>query len=277
VTEKLVFSLNYRNITKADVYIATAVRTAMSLKSNDKKMLKILYMIQGFENWGVTDEKVYETYNYGFKNIVISNWLAERVRSCGAECTLIPNGFDFNYFSLRKPIEGRDRYRVSMLYHSGKRKGCDDGIKALLIVKKKYPQLTAAFFGVPERPDNLPEWIEYYQQPDKETHNNIYNHSAIYLAPSLQEGWGLTVGEAMICGAAVVCTDTLGFKEMVTDGVTGLISPISDPQKLAENMMRLLDDDNLRKQIATAGNTSIQRFTWDKSLETFCELIESKE
>lgn len=44
----------------------------------------------------------------------------------------------------------------------------------------------------------MPGWIEYYRQPDRDTHNRIYNSSSIYLASSLQKGWGLTVGEAMI-------------------------------------------------------------------------------
>lgn len=42
----------------------------------------------------------------------------------------------------------------------------------------------------------MPGWMEYYRQPDRDTHNRIYNSSSIYLASSLQEGWGLTVGEA---------------------------------------------------------------------------------
>ena len=60
----------------------------------------------------------------------------------------------------------------------------------------------------------MPGWMEYYRQPDHDTHNRIYNSSSIYLASSLQEGWGLTVGEAMIYGNAIVCTDTLGFQEV---------------------------------------------------------------
>jgi glycosyltransferase involved in cell wall biosynthesis len=232
-------------------------------------------LIQDFENWGVTEENVYDTYNYGFKNIVISKWLADRVHRCGAECTIIPNGFDFSYFTLRTPIENRNRYSISMLYHLNERKGCADGMDAVCFVKKKYPQLVVTFFGVPERPKDLPEWIEYYQQPDKDTHNRIYNESSIYLAPSRQEGWGLTVGEAMICGAAVVCTDTQGFKEMVVDGVNGLISPVSDSKKLADNIIKLLEDDRLRQELALAGNKSIQKFSWTRSYALLRNMIES--
>lgn len=36
----------------------------------------------------------------------------------------------------------------------------------------------------------MPGWMEYYRQPDHDTHNRIYNSSSIYLASSLQEAWG---------------------------------------------------------------------------------------
>lgn len=210
----------------------------------------------------------------GFKNIVISSWLGNRVKKSGADYTLIKNGFDFNYFKLTNPIETRNPFHISMLYHWSSRKGCDFGLAALKKLKIKYPQLSATFFGTPNPPEDLPEWIEYCQKPDKDTHNRIYNESAIYLAPSLQEGWGLTVGEAMICGCAIVCTDTLGFKEMVVDGENGLIAPIGNAEALADKMESLLKDDCLRQEIAKRGNASIQQFTWDDSYNKLKKLFE---
>ena len=163
-----------------------------------------------------------------------------------------------------------------MLYHKNKLKGCSYGIEALTIVKQRYPQLKALFFGVPERPANLPEWIEYYRTPDCETHNRIYNESAIYLAPSLQEGWGLTVGEALICGAAVVCTEAKGFKEMVTDGETALICPVSNSRALADSIIRLIDNPSLRISMARKGNAAISQFTWDASYDKLKHLLEQE-
>ena len=77
------------------------------------------------------------------------------------------------------------------------------------------PSLEVDLFGVPSAPANLPDWMHYYQTPNKETHNLLYNRAAIYLAPSVIEGWGLTVGEAMMCGQAVVCSDIRGFREIL--------------------------------------------------------------
>jgi glycosyltransferase involved in cell wall biosynthesis len=153
-----------------------------------------------------------------------------------------------------------------MLYHhSSEVKGCNFGLKTLYILKERYPQLKAFFFGVPVRPNNLPSWIEYYRCPDKETHNAIYNQAAIYIAPSLQEGFGLPLGEAMMCGAVVVCTDIGGFSELARNNDTALVSPVKDPVAMANNVSELIEDDNLRYKIADNGYRHIQNYTWEKA------------
>lgn len=273
VTEHLTFSLNKRHMPCTDYYVATAIRTSFYLKEYNIPNENKLYLIQDFENWGLTDQQVFDTYRFGLKNIVISNWLREKVEQSGAKCTLIRNGFDFNYFKLSNSIDFRSPYIVSMLYHNDERKGCKYGIEALYIVKEKYPQLKALFFGFPKRPSHLPDWIEYNRLPDKETHNRIYNTSSIYLAPSLQEGWGLTVGEAMICGNAIVCTNTLGFQEMVTEGKEGLIVPTKDNKALADAIIKLIKHPELRISMAKNAVNTISKFSWDDSFKLFESIL----
>lgn len=276
VKNRLVFSLNQRHVPKADCYVATSLYTAVYLNSYCRDKENDFYLIQDFENWGVSDEFVKKTYRFGFRNIVVSNWLKGRVEDAGAKCTVIPNGFDFDYFRLSIPPEKKERYSVSMLYRDDKRKGSKYGVEALKIVKEKYPQLKARFFGGDPRPEGLPDWIEYHQRPDRATHNKIYNEAAIHLAPSLQEGWGLTVGEAMICGAAIVCTETLGFKEMVTDQETALIAPCGNAGELAKRIIYLFENDDRRIELAKRGIERIRSFTWDASFAKFKNMVDDR-
>lgn len=273
VREHHLFSLNPRLVPETDYYVATARATAFCAKKYDVPDAHKLYLIQGFEAWGFPEEVVYSTYRLGLKNIVISNWLRKKVEGCGAQCTLIRNGFDFNYFRLTRPVDDRSPYTVSMMYSDDKNKGYEYGEEALCRVRERYPQLKVMMFGTPERPADMPGWIEYYRRPDRETHNLIYNSSSIYLAPSLQEGWGLTVGEAMICGNAIVCTDTLGFQEMVTDGKEGLIVPVKNSRALADAMLRLMDNPELRLRMANAAVHTISSFTWEQSFRKFESLL----
>lgn len=266
------FTLFEHNLPESDIVIATAVETAFYLKKYKRKVKKF-YFIQDFEAWAISERKVYETYAFPFTKIVIAPWLKQKVESVGEKAVVVPNGFDFDYFKLYKPIEKRNKLQILMMYHKMERKRCVDSIAALQIVKKKYPQLEIKMFGKPERPKNLSFDFEYYQSPDKETHNQLYNEAAIYIAASSVEGWGLTIGEAMICGCAVACTDNDGFKIMAHDNETALLSPAYDYNKLAENIIRLIEDDELRIGLAKKANESIQQYTWDNSYKKFKEII----
>ena len=255
--------------------VATALRTAYELAAvKSIPEANKYYFIQDFEAWGVSDEVVYESYRLPLKKITIAPWLQERVKRAGQDAVLVPNGFDFEYFKLTTPIEHRCPTEVAMLYHKDDRKRCVDSMAALEIVRKQIPNLHVIMFGTPEKPDNLPKWYTYYQCPDKKTHNEIYNNAAIFVAASKIEGLGLTVGESMICGCAVACTDNGGFSCMVINGETGLLSPVYDVDSLAHNIITLIKDDDLRISLAKAGNEYIQQFTWEKAFNMFCKVIE---
>lgn len=273
VKEHFTLSLNYRHVPKGDIYICTSPYTAMYVKDypTDRKF----YFIQGYENWGnVTDEILRATYHYPLKKIVISGWLKQIISGEEKEpCEVIPNGFDTGYFHASIPIDKKQKYTIAMMHHTMESKGFIYGYKALEIVKKHYPQLRVNLFGAFAQPQGLPSWYTYYQSPDKKTHNKLYNESAIYLGCSNIEGWGLTIGEAMICGAAIVCTNNLGYREMAKDGETALLSPIKDVQGLANNIMRLFENDELRQEIARNGQQFIKQFSQESSYQKLKKVL----
>lgn len=267
VKEVFAFSLNYRHVPESDIYIATSPYTAYYLNKYPIDTQSKFYFIQGYEDWGPGLKGIlFDTYHYSLHKIVIADWLLQMLRNEHNEnAELVPNGFDFTKFSLDIPIRSKNRFSVSMLYHTMERKDCAMGFRALDLLKERYPQLQVNLFGVPDRPEGLPSWYSYYKQPDAALHNRINNESAIYIGTSRTEGWGLTVGEAMICGQAVCCTDNEGYKEMAKDGETALISPVGDSKALADNITRMIEDDELRFRIAETGHRFIQQFTWDTS------------
>ena len=255
--------------------VATAIETAYALNemtfiSDQNKF----YFIQDFEKWnGKTDDDVYNSFRFPLKKIVIAPWLLHEVEKSGATAALVPNGFDFDYFRLTNPIEKRGPYEIAMLYHKDDRKCCCDSIAALKIVKERFPELHITMFGTPEKPE-LPDWFSYYRCPDRQTHNMIYNNASIFVAASSVEGFGLTVGEAMICGCCVVCTDTTGFKMMIQNNETGLLSPVFDVQKLSENITKLIEDNELRIRLAQNGSSYIKQFTWQNAFALFKSAVE---
>ena len=265
--------LSYYFIHKSDYIFATGWETAVFLNGYHSNSIKKYYLIQSFEDWCGPREKVEATWKYPMKKVVISPWLKDIADRMGEESYLIENGFDFESFHLMNSIENRNKFSVIMLYHEWELKGSKVGIKALEIVKIKKSQLRAILFGTPEPPKNLPEWITYHQSPPNLC--KLYNTAAIYLGTSSCEGFSLTVGEAMQCGCATVCTDIGGYKVVAEHGVTALLSPIGDAECLAKNIIRFLEDDGLRIKIARNGYDKIKEFTWERAYNKLKDLIET--
>jgi len=261
------FSL--RDYTDAKI-IATAVETAMELNTmHSIPNANKFYFIQDFEAWNVSEKTVYASYRFPMKKIAIAPWLQKKVESTGEKAELIPNGFDFDYFTLSMAIENRDPHEIALLYHKDDRKRCEDAMKALAIVKQHIPKLHVTMFGVPEPPADLPDWYTYHRQPSKALHNSIYNNVAIFVAASKAEGMALPPAEAMICGAALCCTDIGGFHLYAIHNKTALLSPVFDTEALAKNILRLINDNGLRIKLARAGNEYIRQFTWERAFESF--------
>lgn len=93
-------------------------------------------------------------------------------------------------------------------------------------------------------------------------------HAADVLAfPSVNEGWGLAVLEALAAGLPTVVTDIPVFREYLTDGEGVLLAPPSDPTALAEALSAILTDRSLAARLSAAGPAVARRFPWSESAE----------
>jgi glycosyltransferase involved in cell wall biosynthesis len=262
-------SLAERYISDTDVIVATSWETAEIVANYTRTKGRLFYLIQGLEIWYGRQERVYATWKMPFRKIVISEWLREIATGLGETAILIPNGLDFQQFGVDKMPQDRNGVQCMMSYSPIVWKGSVDGLEALSIVKKEVPDLRAILFGVTNPPSHLPDWIEYYRRPEQVTLRGLYNQASIFIAPSWSEGWGLTPSEALMCGAAVVATDVGGHREFAFHEQTALVNPPKNPSLLAANIVRLIREPELRIALAKQGNTYIQRFTWEKSVDNF--------
>jgi glycosyltransferase involved in cell wall biosynthesis len=266
--------LQRRYFPDADAVFATAWETASPVLNLPRSKGVKFYLIQHYETWDGSKDKVDATWLFPMHKVVISQWLCDIGRRLGCEeVRRIPNGIDHNRYRLLHPISSRPK-RVAMVFHQADWKGCPDGLRALGIVRNQHPDLRVALFGTPQRSDSIPEWVEYFQNPpQEEIVNGIYNGSSIYLCSSWAEGFGLPPAEAMACGCAVASTDCGGVREFAEHEVTALLSPPRDPEALARDVNRLLDDDALRQRLAAAGQERIQSFTWERSADQLEQFI----
>ena len=110
-------------------------------------------------------------------------------------------------------------------------------------------------------PDEVRERVEFAGFLEPAELLKKYQESTVCVFPSRWEGFGLVAAEAMACGKPVVVSDTPGFREIVSDGVTGLFAKSEDAQALAASINMLLGDSQLRQTLGTAAREiAVTRF-----------------
>ncbi len=98
----------------------------------------------------------------------------------------------------------------------------------------------------------------------------LYSAADLFVFPSLYEGFGLPVLEAMACGVPVVCSNTSSLPEVAGDAAL-LVDP-TDVRALAAAMERALTDQALRATLRARGLERARRFTWEEAARRTLEV-----
>lgn len=269
IEKRGIYTIDDASILDGDYIVATAVETSRPISCLSSSKGKKYYLIQGFENWGLSDEEVRATYKLGMTNIVVSNWLKKLV-SEESDAYLISNPVDTSVF-YNEHTE-RQKNTVAVLYHESAEKGFRDAWSALTIVKKQIPDLYVQAFGVYKNP-GFPSWVHYTKHATQSQLRSIYNSCEAMVCASRFEGFGLTGLEALACGCPLISTDYIGVHEYAVDGENALLSPVQNPELLAENIVRVLNNESLRLSLGHEGEMRAQTLSWDSAVDTFINLL----
>ncbi len=91
----------------------------------------------------------------------------------------------------------------------------------------------------------------------------LYNAAAVFVLPSLCEGFGLPILEAMACGTPVVASAAGSLPEVIGD--TGLLCNVGDPAAFRKAIERILHDPELRATLRERGLKRAEQFSWEES------------
>jgi glycosyltransferase involved in cell wall biosynthesis len=95
----------------------------------------------------------------------------------------------------------------------------------------------------------------------------IMQKSDIYVSTSLQEGFGISVCEAMSCELPIVAFDADGVRDVVTPDC-GFLTPIGNVDQLVDKVELLIRDKALRRQMGVRSRQRVlKEFTWEKAAE----------
>lgn len=108
------------------------------------------------------------------------------------------------------------------------------------------------------------------------SHDNLpqyYNKLKLLVIPSYTEGLPNVMIEAMACGTPVLATSVGGVPDVIKDNETGFIMENNNPQCIADNILRVLDDRELERITKNALNLVEKDFTFEKAVEMFKEVL----
>jgi hypothetical protein len=262
-------SLREKYIPDADIVVATWWQTAYPVAEYSTKKGKKFYFVQDYEIWGGSEKKVQNSYNLNLKKIVNSSWLENILKQkidVEIEAKIL-HAPDHKQFYPEKIKKNKNEIRILMSYRNNPRKGTINGLRAIKLVRKKYPDIKLVLFGPrPDSPEkyNLVKDIEFHIFPVKDELRRLYNSCDIFCYPTIEEAFGMPPMEAMACRIPVIATTAGAIPEYSINGKTALLSKPSDVKTMAKNIIKLIEDENLRKKIAITGQNHIKQFTWKK-------------
>lgn len=229
------------------------------------------------------------THKIGWAHIIaVSHFIKKEIMGIGIDdtkITVIHHGIDQEKFHpkidaskiLKKFPQLKNKKVVFHPARIGLAKGCDTSIKAINLVKKKYPDVVLVLAGS----KNIIDWgatqqkdiaylvslIKHFGLENNclidvyslEEIKELYALSDICVYPSSSaEPFGLTMLEAMATAKPMIITNAGGMTEVINDGINGYVIPVRDFELLAAKINTLLGDRKLRNRLGYTGRQIVE-------------------
>jgi glycosyltransferase involved in cell wall biosynthesis len=103
----------------------------------------------------------------------------------------------------------------------------------------------------------------------------LMQRSHVLVLPSIEDGFGLVMAEAMACGCPVIASTNTGGADLFTDGSEGFLVPIRDPQAIAEKLQDLADDSGQHGRMSAAARARVSQIGgWSDYGDRWVALLE---
>ena len=190
------------------------------------------------------------------------------------------NGTDLKYFeNIERAGMSYEGVFLGRLSHS---KGLRDLVEIWKNICKEIPEAKLAVIGGKNdetknmllkkiRKHNLEKNIDLLGFLEDEDAHPILKSGKVFLSPSHEEGWGISIAEAMACGLPVVSWNLPVYREIF--GTRTVQIKENDLNLFSNKVLELLKNDAMRKGVGEDGKKFIRKYSWDRAAEKELEII----
>lgn len=201
---------------------------------------------------------------------------------------VIPNAIDPNQFLPElPPLPQFINYspRVLFVGRFEPKKGLKYLLQALPLIKKYFPKcllmvVGAGVFGYSYKEyidESVRDNVVFLGVVNPQDIPSYYATCDVFCAPSVDcESFGIIILEAMACGKPVVASNIPGYQEVVEDGVDGFLVEPRSPMAIAEGILKIFRDEEIRRRMGEAGRRKALTYSWQeigKKVEKFYQKI----
>jgi len=187
----------------------------------------------------------------------------------------LPLGADIRGMHPMRERPNRKKVRFMASGQVSLRKGAHLLIEAWR--KLKPAQAELHFYGgnlLPERfQKEIPAGITFHGSKSRAEVVRAYEESDVLVFPTLCDGFGMVVPEAMTAGCAVITTRNAGAADWIEEGKNGWVVEAASAEALAEGMQKALDADGRLDEMRAKAQETAKRHTWENFRQRFAECL----
>jgi glycosyltransferase involved in cell wall biosynthesis len=239
---------------------------------------QLVHFMQGYEMfpWLPLD-RVAATYEAESIKISVSNWVSEQVLEHHGSATdaIIHNAVDVDHFSFR-PERNNDKITLGFVYGPMDIKNSNLAFALQDVLTARGLSCDLLAFHSDPLPLELQDrpGLKSYQRPSQAKIPSLYQQCDLWLFPSLEEGFGLPIIEALSCGTPVVATRAGAAPELIRTGENGYLCETTAESfaDAVECFAALGDAEKL--EFAQRARDTVTDWTWADCTQRLMDVLE---
>jgi glycosyltransferase involved in cell wall biosynthesis len=191
--------------------------------------------------------------------------------------SVVPYGADSRLCRLSARLETREKQRILFVGQMGQRKGLSYLLEACaqMDMTNRELRLCGRGFDLPDAiSKNPPAWLCVRRNLSEQDLAEEYRNADVFVLPSIIEGFGLVILEALSFGLPVVATRNTGAPDIMNDGIEGRLVDVRDVSALKGAIELILSQEQLRTAMSAAALAAAGRNDWSRFRRTLADRVQ---